>query len=153
VGTEKTESTFSLSYRVALDVRAAPAVVFARLTDAKGFPTWNSTVTSIDGDIAVGNQLTIRVPISPDRAFTPKVVELAAPQRMVWQDGFAPVFRGRRTFDVTPTSEGGCTFVMEEVFTGLMLPMIKGSLPDFRPVFDRYAADLKAACEAVTAPG
>jgi hypothetical protein len=30
---------------------------------------------------------------------------------------------------------------------GLMLPMIKGSLPDFGPIFDRYAADLKRACE------
>jgi hypothetical protein len=28
-----------------------------------------------------------------------------------------------------------------------MLPMIKGSLPDFAPIFDRYAADLKRACE------
>jgi hypothetical protein len=36
---------------------------------------------------------------------------------------------------------------MDEVFEGLMLPMIKGSLPDFGPVFDRYGADLQAACE------
>jgi hypothetical protein len=36
---------------------------------------------------------------------------------------------------------------MEETFKGLMLPMIKGSLPDFRPVFDQYVADLKRACE------
>jgi hypothetical protein len=28
-----------------------------------------------------------------------------------------------------------------------MLPMIGGSLPDFRPAFDQYAADLKRAAE------
>jgi uncharacterized protein YndB with AHSA1/START domain len=145
--TDKTESTFSLSYRVAVRVRAAPERVFARLTDAAAFPSWNSTVTSIEGPIALGQKLTIRVPIAPDRTFSPRVVELAAPHRMVWQDGFAPMFRGRRTYTVTPNADG-CEFVMEERFTGLMLPMIKGSLPDFRPVFDRYAADLKAACEA-----
>lgn len=39
-------------------------------------------------------------------------------------------------------------FEMSEVFTGLMLPMIAGSLPDFVPVFDQYAADLKRAAEA-----
>jgi hypothetical protein len=37
---------------------------------------------------------------------------------------------------------------MTEVFAGLMLPMIKGSLPDFGPIFEQYAADLKKAAEA-----
>ena len=37
---------------------------------------------------------------------------------------------------------------MTEVFTGLMLPMIAGSLPDFVPVFETYATDLKNAAEA-----
>ena len=36
---------------------------------------------------------------------------------------------------------------MVEVFSGVMLPMIKGSLPDFGPVFERYALDLKKAAE------
>jgi hypothetical protein len=36
---------------------------------------------------------------------------------------------------------------MTEVFEGLAQPLIKGSLPDFRTIFDRYAADLKRACE------
>jgi hypothetical protein len=37
---------------------------------------------------------------------------------------------------------------MVEVFRGLMLPMIKGSLPDFGPPFEQYAADLKREAEA-----
>jgi hypothetical protein len=37
---------------------------------------------------------------------------------------------------------------MTETFTGLMLPLIAGSLPDFLPVFTRYPADLKRAAEA-----
>jgi hypothetical protein len=28
-----------------------------------------------------------------------------------------------------------------------MLPLIKGSLPDFGPVFERYASDLKSEAE------
>ena len=31
--------------------------------------------------------------------------------------------------------------------TGLALPMAAGRLPDFKPIFERYAADLKAAAE------
>jgi hypothetical protein len=66
---------------------------------------------------------------------------------MVWRDGFFPMFEGARTFTLTPEGSG-TRFEMVEHFRGAMLPMIKGSLPDFAPVFDRYAADLKKACEA-----
>lgn len=146
--TEKTESTFRLSYTVRSQIRAAPKEVWRRLTDAKAFASWNSTVTSIDGEIALGQQLTIRVPIAPDRAFKPKVVEFEPTLRMVWRDGFAPMFRGTRTFTLTSRDAATTQFEMVELFEGLMLPMIKSSLPDFGPVFDRYASDLKTACEA-----
>lgn len=144
--TQKTESTFRLAYQVSIDIQAPPAAVWARLTNAKEFPSWNSTVSSIDGDIAAGQKLAIKVPVAPGRTFSPRVVALEPEKRMVWADGMAPMFRGERTFTLTP-SASGTTFSMAEVFAGVMLPMIKGSLPDFRPVFDTYAADLKRACE------
>lgn len=143
----RTATTFSLAYKVTATIRATPEAVWAKLTDAKGFAAWNSTVTSIEGDITPGSKLTIRVPVAPGRAFTPSVVEFDAPRRMVWRDGFAPMFQGTRTFTLRPEGDGATAFEMEEVFRGLMLPMIKGSLPDFVPVFDRYVADLARACE------
>lgn len=143
---DKHESTFSLRYAVRRTIPASVEVVWSKLTDAPGFAKWNSTVESIEGRIAVGEKLTIRVPFAPGRAFTPKVVELVPQERMVWQDGFYPMFQGTRTF--TLTRQGPDTdFEMVEEFRGAMLPMIKPSLPDFRPVFDRYAADLEAACK------
>ena len=100
-----------------------------------------------DGDqLAVGQRLTIEVPIAPGRRFRPKVVELVPGERMVWRDGFFPMFQGTRTFTLTPGG-AGTRFAMAEVFRGLMLPLARRALPDFGPVFDRYAADLKAACE------
>jgi hypothetical protein len=38
-------------------------------------------------------------------------------------------------------------FEMTEVFFGVMLPLIRGTLPDFGPAFEAYAADLKRAAE------
>lgn len=142
----RTETTFRLAYSVEIDIAASPAAVWAKLTDAEAFPRWNSTVTSLEGPITKGRKLAIKVPIS-DRTFTPTVVAFEPESKMVWADGFAPMFRGERTFTLTPRDGNTTTFAMEEVFTGMMLPMIKGSLPDFVPVFDRYAADLKRACE------
>lgn len=142
----KTETTFRLEYGVSAEIAASPGAIWKRLTDAAGFPSWNSTVTRIEGVIAKGQKLAIQVPIS-ERTFTPKVVELEPERRMVWADGMAPMFRGERTFTLTPRADGSTEFAMREVFTGLMLPMIKGSLPDFVPVFEQYAKDLKRAVE------
>ena len=36
---------------------------------------------------------------------------------------------------------------MHEVFRGAMLPMIAKSFPDFGPIFEAYAQDLKTAAE------
>jgi hypothetical protein len=121
--------------------------VWALLTDAKRFPVWNSTVTSIEGEIALGQKLALKVPLDPKRTFSPKVTRFEPAREMVWSDGFAPMFRGVRTFTLRDKGAGTTEFAMREVFSGLMLPMIKGSLPDFAPAFEAYAADLKRAAE------
>lgn len=143
---EKTATTFRQECAVSIRVKAPAEKIWSLLTDAAAFPRWNSTVTSIKGEIAVGQKLELRVPIS-DRTFTPKVTELEANKRMVWSDGMAPMFKGVRTFTLTPVEDGSTDFSMVEVFTGLMLPMIKRSLPDFGPAFEKYAADLKREAE------
>jgi len=145
--TEKTQSAFNLRYAVRVEIDAPPEAVWQKLTDAEGFPKWNSTVESIRGPIALGQKLEIKVPIAPGRTFSPKVVEFEPNKKMVWQDGFFPMFQGTRTYTLEAKGKG-TVFEMVEVFRGAMLPMIKGSLPDFVPVFDRYAADLAKACKA-----
>lgn len=141
----QTRSTFRMKCAVAVNVRATPAKIFALLTDAGDFPRWNSTVKSIEGTIANGETIKLRTTATPDRVFKLKVA--IDGRSMVWSDGFAPMFCGVRTFTLTDKGNGTTDFEMREVFSGLMLPMIAGSLPDFGPVFDRYAADLKTAAE------
>jgi len=57
------------------------------------------------------------------------------------------MFSGVRTFTLQINSDGSTDFTMTEVFKGIMLPMIKGSLPDFKENFEQYATDLKNAAE------
>jgi hypothetical protein len=143
----KSTSAFRMECAVAVRIDATPRRVWSLLTNAADFPRWNSTVTRIDGEIALGNKLALKVPLAPERTFHPKVVVFDSERRMEWAEGAAPMFRGRRTFTLTPGSDGSVEFSMVEVFSGLMLPMIKGSLPDFAPAFERYAADLKQEAE------
>ncbi len=80
-------------------------------------------------------------------AFTPKVSDVIPNERMTWTGGFAPVFKGVRTFALKPRNDGSTDFTMKEHFSGLILPLVNGSLPDFGPVFERYANDLRREAE------
>jgi len=142
----KTDGTFSLACRVEINIRAKSERVWALLTDAKGFPRWNSTVTGIEGQIREGEKLQLRVPGS-DRVFTPAVSDVIANKQMTWTGGFAPMFKGVRTFNLISRDDGSTDFQMQERFSGLMLPLIKRSLPDFGPIFEAYANDLKREAE------
>lgn len=143
----KQASTFHMECAVSCAIRAKPERIWALLTNDKEFPQWNSTVTSLEGPVEKGRKLAIRVPAAKGRVFRPVVSELDSPSRMVWSDGFAPMFKGVRTFTLEPKADGTTEFTMREVFSGLMLPMIKGSLPDFVPIFEAYATDLQRAAE------
>ena len=144
----KTTTAFRMECAVSISINASPDRIWSLLTNADDFPRWNTTVTSLRGPIAKGTKLELRVPLAPNRTFKPKVTELdAAAHRMVWSDGAAPMFKGVRTYTLTPRADGTTEFAMVEVFRGIMLPMIKRSLPDFGPAFETYAADLKREAE------
>lgn len=148
----QTRGAFSMACGVSVNIRAKAENIWSLLTDAKDFPRWNSTVTSIEGQIREGEQLRLRVP-GTDRTFTPRVSGVVPSQRMTWTGGFAPLFKGVRTFELKPRNDGSTDFAMEERFSGLMWPLIKGSLPDFGPVFERYASDLRNEAERATRGG
>jgi hypothetical protein len=143
----KTRSTFRMEIAVGTNIRATPERIWKALTDARDFPRWNSTVTQIQGNIALGEALQIIVPIAPNRIFKVKVSDFEPGRRMVWRDGAAPMFQGVRTYTLAAKPDGSTDYTMSEVFSGLMLPMIAGSLPDMAPVFETYAADLKREAE------
>ncbi len=133
------------STSIAID---APAErVWALLTDAAGWLSWNTTVEKIEGRIAPGETVKVYAKISPGRAFPVKVVGFTPPARMVWSSGMPlGLFKGERTF--TLTTRGKSTeFAMREEFTGLLAPLIGLSIPDLQPAFEEFATALKARAE------
>ena len=144
--TEWTRRIFSLECHVDLNVRAPVQRLWALLTDSSGFPRWNSTVTAIDGEIREGGRLRVHVP-GTTRVFTPRVSGVVPNARMTWTGGFSPIFKGVRTFELRSKQDGTTDFSMSETFSGLMLPLVSRSMPDFRPIFARYADDLRREAE------
>jgi hypothetical protein len=137
---------FSMACRVELKIQAGAPSIWRLLTDAENFPRWNSTVTRIEGQIREGERLRLHVR-DTDRAFAPMVSGVVPNQRMIWTGGFSPVFKGVRTFELHACGDGTTDFAMEERFAGLVLPLARRSMPDFGPVFARFATDLKREAE------
>jgi hypothetical protein len=142
----QTRGVFFMTCGVMLNIKAPAATIWSLLTDAKGFPRWNSTVTGIDGQIRDGERICVHVP-GTSRTFNPRISGVVANEHMTWTGGFSPVFKGVRTFELKRCTDGSIDFAMMERFSGLMLPLVRGSLPDFGPVFERYANDLKHEAE------
>jgi hypothetical protein len=146
MGITQTRGAFSLSCRVEVTVHARAARVWALLTDAPGFPRWNSTVTRIEGTIREGCRLRVHVP-GTHQVFTPRVSDLVPNERMTWTGGFSPLFKGVRIFRLRLRRDEATDFTMAERFSGLMMPLVGRALPDFRPIFARYAEDLRREAE------
>jgi hypothetical protein len=131
-----------------ITIQAAPEAVWRILTDAAGYPSWNSTVTRVDGQIALGEKVTVHAKVAPGRAFPVNVVAFDAPRRMVWRGGMPlGLFKGERVFELRPGAGSGVEFSMREDYSGWLAPLITKSIPDLQPAFDEFAACLKAHVE------
>ena len=138
-----------MAYKVTRTINATPERVWGLLADTAAWEEWNPTVISIDGTIAVGQKVKLVSTLNPKRAFNLSVTKVDAPREMVWSDGMPlGLFKGERTYRLTPQGDGSTEFFMEEVYTGLMAPLITKSIPDMTENFGEFADGLKAAAEA-----
>jgi hypothetical protein len=144
----RTSSLFAMTCAVKITIAASAEIVWRLLTDADGFPRWNSTVTAIEGEVREGERLKLHVP-GTKRTFTPRVSGVVPEKRMTWSDGVPFIFNGVRTFALEARTDRSTDFAMEERFSGLMFALTKAMLPDFRPIFEAYSGDLKREAERI----
>src|SRR6476619_5034828 len=81
-----TKKTFSRETSVSTTIFANPAIVWALLTNASDFPRWNSTVTSIKGEIREGDTIELKSTLDEKRTFKLKVKEVVPEKRLIWGD-------------------------------------------------------------------
>jgi hypothetical protein len=139
-------------YQSAAEVDAAADAVWAVLLDGAGYPGWDSGVEQVEGEIVDGNRIKVHAAVSPGRAFPVKVAIDRTGGSMAWSGGLPwGLFRGVRTFTVTPAGERRTSFRLQEEFTGPLLGLIGRSIPDLQPSFDQFAAGLKEQAERTAA--
>lgn len=138
-----TKKTFSRETSVSTTIYADPSIVWALLTHASDVPRWNSTVTSMRGEIQAGGSVELKSILDEKRTFKLKVKEFVPEKRLAWGDAM-----GTRVYTLENVS-GGTLFSMTEKIGGPLFPLFAGSIPSFDEVFERYAADLKKKAETI----
>ena len=134
-------------------IAASPERVWSVPTDGEHFPDWDSGIDRVEGKIAPGATIKLYVKVNPGRAFPLKVTEFSAPERMVLSGGMPlGLFNGVRIYTLDPDGSG-THFRMREEYTGPLLNMIWGSIPDLGPSFQQFARGLKARVESAGSGG
>ncbi len=138
------KTTFSRETSVSIDIQADAAIIWTLLTNASDYPRWNSTVISIEGNIAPGEKIKLKSTLDPKRTFTLKVKTFEPEKQLIWGDA-----QGNRVYALFDVGHGTVAFSMQEKIGGLMFPLYAGYIPPFDASFEQFAADLKKEAEAI----
>jgi uncharacterized protein YndB with AHSA1/START domain len=138
------KTTFHRETSISIKINAEAAIVWALLIKASDYPRWNSTVTSIEGKIAVGQTIKLKSILDAKRIFKLKVKEIEAEKRLVWGDA-----QGNRVYSLSKNGNGTVTFSMTEKIGGLLFPMYAKMIPSFDRSFEQFASDLKNESETI----
>lgn len=128
-------------------IDATPDKIWAILMDTPEYPEWDPYCDKIEGDITLGSKLKAFSKLSPGRAFRVKVTELRENEKMVWSGGMPlGLFKGVRTFSLEKNGES-TDFSVQETFSGPMMALIGGSIPDMTEPFEKFVEGLKQRAE------
>jgi uncharacterized protein YndB with AHSA1/START domain len=139
-----TKKPFSRETSVSIDIHADPGIVWALLTNAADYPRWNSTVTSLKGEIKEAETIELKSILDKKRTFKLKVKEFKPNSRLVWGDS-----QGNRVYSIDKGSGEHVRFTMTEKIGGPLFPLFASYIPPFDETFDRFAADLKKEAETI----
>ena len=135
-------------YQAQATIHASADTIWAILIDASAYPEWDPYCDKIEGRIALGEKIKAFSKLSPGRAFPVKVTEMVPNQSMIWSGGMPfGLFKGVRTFTLTPEDSTSTTVTLREVFSGPFLVLIGGSIPDMSEAFEKFVAGLKSRAE------
>jgi uncharacterized protein YndB with AHSA1/START domain len=136
------------SYNATVNIKASPATIWGVLIAGNNYPNWDPGMDRVEGTIAPGERVKFFTKMSPDRAFPAKITTFEPGQKMILTGGMPlGLFKSERTHTLTPHADGTTTFATQEIFSGPLLPLFGGSIPDLTPVFENFAAGLKAQSE------
>ncbi len=129
-------------------INAGPDRIWSILVDGAHYPDWDSGVVRVEGTVAPGETIKVVSAVNPGRTFPVKVTGFEPHRSMTWSGGMPfGLFKGVRTFTLTPAADGSTRFGLREEYSGPLLSMMWRSMPDLAPSFAQFANGLKQRAE------
>jgi hypothetical protein len=129
-------------------IDAAPAAVWAVLTDLSRFPEWNPLFPAAAGDLAVGQRITLRR--APGGGFPatirPRVTTLTPDSELSWESHLPGLIAGEHRFTLKP-GNGGTLVLQSETFHGFLVRFSGRALDRAETGFQALNAALKERVE------
>ena len=136
------------SFETTITINRPVEAIWAVLTDASTYAEWATGTHKLEGQIIGGGVLKLFTSSKPKQPMILHVTEFQAPTTFTLSGGLPfGLFRGNRTFTLTPQPSGQTKFHMREDFTGALEPILGRMIPDLTPSFEAYAMGLKQTCE------
>ena len=140
-----------------IDITATPERVWSILTNFSAYPEWNTFIRFVHGVPQQGARLEVRIQPSGTRGMTfrPTVLTAIPNQELRWLGRFLVpgLFDGEHRFAIQPIADGKIRFRQSELFSGILVPMFKGSLnKNTKRGFEEMNQELKVRAEANKAP-
>ena len=111
-----------------VDIHAPVSVVWDALIDVQSWEKWNSFIPMVEGNLAVGNTMKIKV-VSPGMKamiFEPTVYEIDKHQKISWGGGFLLfVYKGIHEFILEKIDDNTTRFRQIEKFQGPIVLLMK----------------------------
>lgn len=117
--------------------------IWAILTDAKSYGSWDNGIELVDGEIGPGSKFRM-IPEDGDLQFKITVVAFEPHDRMTWKTKLSLGVSSTREFVLTESPDGTTYFRMHEVFSGRSAAK---KMPDLGMRFHRFADGLKHHAE------
>ena len=137
---------------VTTEINAPVEAVWAQLADTDKFAEWNPFMPSLEGTLAKGERLAVRIvpPGAKGMTFHPTVTAAEKNRKLEWLGRFLipGLFDGRHTFTLAPTAGGGTLLTQEETFTGMLVPLMASTLTKTEEGFRQMNEALRARTAA-----
>ena len=140
--------------RADLEIEASGEHVWRVLSDFAAYPEWNPFIPRIDGEIRPGARLEVSIqpPGAKGMTFRPTVLKAEPNRELRWRGRLwiPGLFDGEHAFTIEPNAASRVRFIQSETFTGLLVPLVSGTLEATLRGFEDMNRALKRRVEQLT---
>jgi len=115
-----------------IEINAPPNQIWELLLDFDSYPEWNPYIRNATGTPVIGKRIEILTQPAGSRklVFHPIILRLEANNELSWRGSPLPrfLFSGEHIFLLQAKSPEITNFIQREIFTGLLIPFLQGTL-------------------------